>query len=73
MRRNPQPQSLLSLLNGILDLSKIEAGRMELERTDFAVRPLLDEILRPLDLAARQKGLNSVAWCANGVPAGGQR
>ena len=61
-------QSLLSLLNGILDLSKIEAGRMELERTDFAVRPLLDEILRPLDLAARQKGLNLGCVVRDGVP-----
>jgi signal transduction histidine kinase/CheY-like chemotaxis protein len=61
-------QSLLSLLNGILDLSKIEAGRMELERTDFAVRPLLDEILRPLDLAARQKGLSLGCMVRDGVP-----
>jgi len=50
-------QSLLALLNGILDLSKIEAGRMELERADFAVRPMLDEILRPMQPIAQQKGL----------------
>ena len=61
-------QSLLALLNGILDLSKIEAGRMEMERTDFAVRPLLDEILRPLDLVARQKGLNLACVVRDDVP-----
>jgi signal transduction histidine kinase/CheY-like chemotaxis protein len=61
-------QSLLALLNGILDLSKIEAGRMELDRTDFAVRPLLDEILRPLDLVARQKGLNLACVVRDDVP-----
>jgi signal transduction histidine kinase/CheY-like chemotaxis protein len=61
-------QSLLSLLNGILDLSKIEAGRMELERADFAVRPLLDEILRPLDLVARQKGLKLACVVGDDVP-----
>ena len=61
-------QSLLALLNGILDLSKIEAGRMELERTDFAVRPLLDEILRPLDPIARQKGLNLTCVVHDDVP-----
>jgi signal transduction histidine kinase/ActR/RegA family two-component response regulator len=61
-------QSLLALLNGILDLSKIEAGRMELERTDFALRPLLDEILRPLGLVARQKNLNLTCAIRDGVP-----
>jgi signal transduction histidine kinase/CheY-like chemotaxis protein len=61
-------QSLLALLNGILDLSKIEAGRMELERTDFAVRPLLDDILRPLDLIARQKGLSLACAVRDDVP-----
>ena len=61
-------QSLLALLNGILDLSKIEAGRMELERTDFAIQPLLDEILRPLDVVARQKGLNLARVVHDDVP-----
>jgi signal transduction histidine kinase/CheY-like chemotaxis protein len=61
-------QSLLSLLNGILDLSKIEAGRMELDRADFALRPLLDEILRPLGLVARQKNLNLTCAVRDGVP-----
>ncbi len=61
-------QSLLALLNGILDLSKIEAGRMELERTDFAVRPLLDDILRPLEMVARQKGLKLAGLVRDDVP-----
>jgi signal transduction histidine kinase/ActR/RegA family two-component response regulator len=61
-------QSLLALLNGILDLSKIEAGRMELERADFAVQGLLDEILRPLDLVARGKGLTLSSVVRDDVP-----
>ena len=61
-------QSLLALLNGILDLSKIEAGRMELEPTDFAVRPLLEEMLRPLDIVARKKGLYLACTVSDGVP-----
>lgn len=39
-------EHLLSLLNSILDLSKIEAGRLELESVSFDVRVVLDEVLQ---------------------------
>jgi signal transduction histidine kinase/ActR/RegA family two-component response regulator len=61
-------QSLLALLNGILDLSKIEAGRMELERADFAVQPLIEEILRPLEPIARLRGLKLTGLVRDNVP-----
>lgn len=39
-------EHLMSLLNSILDLSKIEAGRLELERVEFDIRRVVDEVLQ---------------------------
>jgi two-component system sensor histidine kinase/response regulator len=49
---------LLSIINDILDLSKIEAGRLELEQTDFALESILDHVASMIGEAARSKGLN---------------
>ena len=49
--------ALLVLLNDILDLSKIEAGRLVLESTTFHLRELATATARPLELLAREKGL----------------
>jgi len=50
-------ESLLALINDILDLSKVEAGKLQVSPVAFAFRPWLDELLRPLALRASQKGL----------------
>ena len=49
--------SLLSLINNILDYSKIEAGKLELEAIGFSLRHCVDEVLKPLSIRANQKGL----------------
>jgi len=54
-------ESLLSLLNDILDLSKIEAGRMELAPVEMSMAQLIQEITHFLKTAATQKGLE-LAW-----------
>jgi two-component system sensor histidine kinase/response regulator len=48
---------LLSVINDILDLSKIEAGRMELEQVDFSVDHLLNGVISIVAESARHKGL----------------
>ena len=50
-------ESLLEIVNDILDLSKIEAGRIELETADFDLRDSVHDVLRVLSLRAHTKGL----------------
>ncbi len=52
---------LLGLLNDVLDLSKIEAGRLELEQRAFPLRRTLEEALDVVAPSARGKGLE-LAW-----------
>lgn len=61
-------QALLTLLNEILDLSKIEAGRLELEAADFDLLTLLDEVGSSLALRAQEKGLEFICAAAPDVP-----
>jgi hypothetical protein len=47
---------LLGLINDVLDLSKIEAGKMELHWEDVALGPLLVQVMSSLQTLAAQKG-----------------
>lgn len=49
--------SLLDLINDILDFSKIEARCMELEKLDFNIRSVFNDIYAMMELSTREKGL----------------
>jgi PAS domain S-box-containing protein len=49
---------LLSIINDILDLSKIEADRLQLENTDFQLSAVLESVASLVNLEARAKGLS---------------
>jgi len=53
-------QSLLGLINDILDVSKIESGRLELECIDFDVRTVIDDAVDAVALRAAEKSLEFV-------------
>ncbi len=57
---NEAGQHLLALINDILDLSRIDAGRLELDETDFQLSDLITQCLTILSPDARKKGLNVV-------------
>ncbi len=48
---------LLSLINDILDLSRIEAGKQEVNPTRFALKALVGEVVAMLEPQAREKGI----------------
>jgi len=49
--------SLLRVIDDILDFSKVEAGKLDLDPVDFVVRESLEATLKPLALRAQQKGI----------------
>ena len=60
--------NLLSLINDILDISKIEAGGMELERTGFELRELVESAVMIVAEGAMTKGLEIGAVLRPGLP-----
>jgi PAS domain S-box-containing protein len=60
--------ALLAILNDILDLSKLEAGRMKLEWIGFDPRALVQEVVDMFANAAGRQGLELISLVDHGVP-----
>ena len=61
-------ESLLAMINDILDLSKIEAGPVSLDKSAFDLRALVDDVFEALKADASAKGLDLIAHFALGTP-----
>lgn len=60
--------SLLGLIDDILDLSRIEAGKLRLDHAEFALEPAIAETASTFALQARAKGLEFASAIAPEVP-----
>lgn len=63
-----EAEHLLSLINDILDLSKLESSRIELERIPFDLRVLLEDVARCFALRAQRKGLELILHLSPDTP-----
>ncbi|MEI6414788.1 MAG: response regulator [Pseudomonadota bacterium] len=63
-------KALLSILNDVLDYSKVETGRLELEVTAFVLSEVLENVVNLFSVRASEQGLTLVVEIAPEVPDG---
>ncbi len=63
-------ESLLEIIKDILDLSKVEAGKLQLEETEFCLGALMAEVGQLMAPSADEKGLAFTCTLAPGTPVG---
>ncbi|MEL6853166.1 MAG: response regulator, partial [Bacteroidota bacterium] len=61
-------ETLLAVVNDILDLSKIEAGKIDFSRNPFSIRQVFEYIKDMLDLNARENGIGLILEVAEDIP-----
>lgn len=65
---NESAESLLTVINDILDYSKVEAGKLELERQSFNLRDCVESALDLVAMTAARKGLDLAYYIEPDVP-----
>lgn len=61
-------QGLMSLISNVLDLSRVEAGKLELAETPFGLEEFVERTIELFSLRAHQKGLELTSYVEPGVP-----
>ena len=61
-------KNLLTIINDILDLSKVEAGKMELVNVNYYIKVMADDLMGMMDMAASQQGLILKYECDGTIP-----
>ncbi len=61
-------ESLLEIINNILDISKIEAGKMDLDEIDFDIRDEVNKALSIVNQSAKTKGLKLEFMVSDSIP-----
>jgi PAS domain S-box-containing protein len=54
---NRSADSLLAIINDVLDFSKVEAGKLDLEIIDFDLKALMEDVARSMTFSSQQKGI----------------
>ena len=62
-------EALLTLINDILDYSKIEAGKLELERVDFELCQAIEDLVPLFAEQAERAGVEMIVWLDPNLPA----
>jgi two-component system CheB/CheR fusion protein len=65
---NRQAETLLRIINDVLDFSKIESRSVELESTAFTLASVVDDLVKPLAITAHEKGLTLTHGIDPNVP-----
>ncbi len=60
--------NLLAIINDVLDISKIESGKMELIQDDYFMAPLLNDVISIIEPQAKKKGLDFELRVENTIP-----
>ena len=61
-------RTLLKVINDILDISRIEAGRIAIENEPFILTDLFKSVIRPFEIQAQKKGIELTYNIAPGIP-----